>query len=212
MAVLHRKLRRPAWLPGPMCLLPGRLRSGGPVLLRCKHSGFATKSGLTLHRCLHFQSLMVLRAASSLLTFAPSARSIREFLSAAFCGQMLLTEIFAIMNKTLFLSQTADGEAVDQPQGEARMREALGLRTDGSRMPASSHRPERVPDHGSNNPRRHRFVQEGEVPVEIMTFARSCGTRRGGPGNISRHRVDDNALAAEKMAREQAERAFHENI
>jgi hypothetical protein len=114
------------------------------------------------------------------------------------------------MNKTLFLSQTSDNDASDQPQGEARMREALGLRTDGSRMPISNHRPERVLDHGSNNPRRHRFVQEGEVPVEVMTLRDHAGRAANAPSNISRHRVDDNALATEKMAREQAERACHE--
>ena len=111
------------------------------------------------------------------------------------------------MSKTLFLSQTSDNDTVDQPQGEARMREALGLRTNGSRNPAGNHRPERILDHGSSNPRRHRFVQEGEVPVEVMTLRDHAGRA---PAGAPRHRVDDNALAAEKMAREQAERAFHE--
>jgi hypothetical protein len=114
------------------------------------------------------------------------------------------------MNKTLFLSQAPDNDGLDQPQGEARMREALGLRTDGSRAPTSNHRPDRILDHGSNNPRRHRFVQEGEVPVEIMTLREHAVRAPAGPGTIARHRVDDNAVAAEKIAREQAERAFHE--
>ena len=86
------------------------------------------------------------------------------------------------------------------------MREALGLRTDGTRVsPAAGHRPDRLPDHGTGNPRRHRFVQEGEVPVEIMTL-RDHGSRPGGAP--PRYRVDETALAAEKLAREQAERAY----
>ncbi len=115
------------------------------------------------------------------------------------------------MNKTLFLSQSSDQDPSDQPQGEARMREALGLRSDGTRMPSPhGHRPERQLDHATGSPRRHRFVQEGEVPVEVMTL-RDHNTRSpGGLGSIPRHRVDESAMAAERMAREQAERAFAE--
>ena len=84
------------------------------------------------------------------------------------------------------------------------MRAALGLRSDGSRMPAPSPaRSDRMPDHGS--PRRHRFVQEGEVPVEVLP-AREHGRGPFTPGN-GRARVDDSALMAERSAREQAERA-----
>jgi outer membrane biosynthesis protein TonB len=113
------------------------------------------------------------------------------------------------MNKTLFLSQSSDQDPSDQPQGEARMREALGLRSDGTRIPSShGHRPERQLDHGTGNPRRHRFVQEGEVPVEVMTLRDHSTRSPGGLGSAPRHRVDETALAAERMAREQAERAF----
>jgi hypothetical protein len=106
------------------------------------------------------------------------------------------------MNKTLFL-QSSDSETGDQPQPEARMREALGLRTDGTRVTASpGHRPDRIIDHGGN-PRRHRFVQEGEVPVEVMSLP---GRGPAAP----RHRIDETALAAERLARDQAERAFHD--
>jgi hypothetical protein len=111
------------------------------------------------------------------------------------------------MNKTLFLSPNPDQDPTDQPQPEARMREALGLRTDGTRVaPTPGHRPDRLLDHGAGSPRRHRFVQEGEVPVEVMTL-REHGGRNGAP---SRFRVDETALAAERLAREQAERAFAE--
>jgi hypothetical protein len=115
------------------------------------------------------------------------------------------------MNKTLFLSPSSDQDSSDQPQGEARMREALGLRTDGTRVtPTVTHRPERQMDHGGGNPRRHRFVQEGEVPVEVMSLRDHSSRAANGAGSSTRHRVDENALAAERLAREQAERAFAE--
>lgn len=116
------------------------------------------------------------------------------------------------MNKTLFLSPNLDQDATDQPQGEARMREALGLRTDGTRVTPSGggHRPERQADHGPGNARRHRFVQEGEVPVEVMTL-RDHGSRAvSGPSGMPRHRIDESALLAEKSARETAERTCAE--
>lgn len=108
------------------------------------------------------------------------------------------------MNK-LSLSAPADLDPSDQPQPEARMREALGLRSDGTRVTPVAHRPDRQPDFGSGPARRHRFVQEGEIPVEVATL-RDHAPR----GPTPRHRVDDAALAAEKLAREQAERAFSE--
>lgn len=92
------------------------------------------------------------------------------------------------------------------------MREALGLRTDGTRMtPIPNHRPERQGDHpGGGNPRRHRFVQEGEIPVEVVSLRDHSSRAAGGPAGAPRHRIDENALAAERLAREQAERAFAE--
>lgn len=89
------------------------------------------------------------------------------------------------------------------------MREALGLRTDGTRVtPTPGHRPERLLEHGNGNPRRHRFVQEGEVPVEVMTLRDHGSRASAGGGAAPRHRIDEAALAAERLAREQAERAY----
>jgi hypothetical protein len=115
------------------------------------------------------------------------------------------------MNKTVFLSASSEPDS-SEPQGEARMREALGLRIDGTRVtPVVAHRPERQMDHGSGgNPRRHRFVQEGEVPVEVMSLRDHSSRAASTPGGNTRHRVDENALAAERLARELAERAFSE--
>lgn len=108
------------------------------------------------------------------------------------------------MNKTLFLSATTDSDTADQPQPEARMRAALGLRSDGSRSPPRQQ--DRQMDHGAANPRRHRFVQEGEVPVEVMQPRdHTRGAFVPAPPRI---RVDETALAAERLARELAERAL----
>jgi hypothetical protein len=117
------------------------------------------------------------------------------------------------MNKTLFLSQPTDLDDTDQPQPEARMREALGLRSNGTRIaPAQSTRPDRAMDHGPGAPRRHRFVQEGEVPVEVMTLREHSG-RGATPAPGFRQRGEDPAaLAAERIAREHAERALAEAV
>ncbi len=114
------------------------------------------------------------------------------------------------MNKTLFLSQPTDIDDANQPQPEARMREALGLRSDGTRIPqAQTSRPERTMDHGPGAPRRHRFVQEGEVPVEVMSLREHSG--RSTPAFGVRQRGEDPAaLVAERAAREHAERALAE--
>ena len=85
------------------------------------------------------------------------------------------------------------------------------MRTDGTRMtPTPSHRIERAADHGGGNPRRHRFVQEGEVPVEVMSLRDHNGRTSSSPSAMPRHRVDEAAVAAERLAREQAERAYAE--
>ncbi len=115
------------------------------------------------------------------------------------------------MNKTLFLSQPTDIDDVNQPQPEARMREALGLRSDGTRIPPSqTNRPERTPDHGPGAPRRHRFVQEGEVPVEVMSLREHSGRGYTPAFGFRQRGEDPAALAAERTAREQAERALAE--
>ena len=89
------------------------------------------------------------------------------------------------------------------------MREALGLRSNGTRVaPAQTNRPDRAPDHSIGAPRRHRFVQEGEVPVEVMTL-REHGGRGAAPAAALRQRSEDPAiLTAERSAREHAERAL----
>lgn len=63
-------------------------------------------------------------------------------------------------------------------------------------------------DHSIGTPRRHRFVQEGEVPVEVMTLREHAG-RGATPAPGFRQRGEDPAaLAAERSAREHAERAL----
>ena len=48
------------------------------------------------------------------------------------------------------------------------------------------------------------------MPVEVMSLRDHSSRTGGGPGSTPRHRIDENALAAERLAREQAERAFTE--
>jgi hypothetical protein len=115
------------------------------------------------------------------------------------------------MNKTLFLSQPTDLDDTDQPQPEARMREALGLRSNGTRIPPSqNNRPDRTIDHSPGAPRRHRFVQEGEVPVEVMSLREHSGRGSTPAAGFRQRGEDPAALAAERTAREQAERALAE--
>jgi hypothetical protein len=115
------------------------------------------------------------------------------------------------MNRKPPLSQPTELSEVDLPQPEARMREALGLRNDGTRTPATpNNRPERALDHSSGTPRRHRFVQEGEVPVEVMTLGEHTDRSTLSTLGIRRRGGDVTALAAERNAREHAERALAE--
>ncbi len=106
-------------------------------------------------------------------------------------------------------SRAEDGEA----EAEARMRHALGLMTR-PRHGAHESPPERRVQqaHGSAGTRRHRFVQDGEVPVSVVR----AGGRREGPslGAGVMHRAGESPradeLAAERNAREQAERRLAE--
>lgn len=112
---------------------------------------------------------------------------------------------------------------------EARMRRALGLdgggkprtpdRQEPAQRPAERFVPGHTP-HGHNghahNGHKRRFVQDGEVPVTVVSG------RRDGPGDVTPHRgpstgaapsrveAAEAAVAQEASARQQAERALHD--
>ena len=88
--------------------------------------------------------------------------------------------------------------AMDDPQSaEARMRRALGL---SGPLPAqpTQQRPEQARA-------RHRFVQDGEVPVEIVTGSRAPDSAPGGLAAVLQA-----ALNGERTARADAERLLAE--
>lgn len=107
---------------------------------------------------------------------------------------------------------------------EARMRRALGLEGGGAfRAPERQEPAQRpaerfVPGHNGHghNGHKRRFVQDGEVPVTVVT------SRRDIPGEATLHRgpsvsaapsrleAAEAALSQETTARQQAERALHE--
>lgn len=107
---------------------------------------------------------------------------------------------------------------------EARMRRALGLAGEGKqRAPERQETPQRPAErfmqghngHGFNGHKR-RFVQDGEIPVTVVS------SRRDGPSEVTPHRgpsvsagpsrleAAEAALAHETAARQQAERALHD--
>lgn len=119
-------------------------------------------------------------------------------------------DVFGQPSSTLRLrdQDAADGrEADESTDAEARMRQALGLF--GTRGSAHSDRGHhdghggggRTPSGGAGT-RRHRFVQDGEVPVS-MVRPRAPQLRTGGAEN-DRH--GEEQLAAERQARLDAER------
>lgn len=91
------------------------------------------------------------------------------------------------------------------------MRQALGLR--GTPPPGPRGQPERngsparqrPPDSGAAH-RRHRFVQDGEVPVVHVSRRLESGEQ---PPQSSRINTLEAANQAERSARERAERALH---
>jgi len=85
---------------------------------------------------------------------------------------------------------------------EARMRHALGLREGPIQERAS---PRMQPDR-----RARRFVRDGEVPVVVVNGARDHGSEAPAVG--SRLAAAETAAAAERTARERAERALAEAL
>jgi chromosome segregation ATPase len=82
---------------------------------------------------------------------------------------------------------------------ESRMREALGVRD----RPTSTSAPQRKADQARQ---RHRFVQDGEVPV-VLNSRKELNTGSD-PGN--RLAAAESALDAERIARGRAERSLQE--
>ncbi|MBN9560505.1 MAG: hypothetical protein J0H14_07210 [Alphaproteobacteria bacterium] len=80
------------------------------------------------------------------------------------------------------------------------MRQALGLRGDQSNERLT---PRREPLRGP-----HRFVKDGEVPVEVLSPSREHGP--GGPAPVNRIAAAEAALRSERVARERAERSLRE--
>jgi hypothetical protein len=104
-----------------------------------------------------------------------------------------------------------DSERLDT--AEERMRHALGLRggaLPGPARPQSDRGPQqvrqRVPEAGTPH-RRHRFVQDGEVPV-VHVGRRPEGTGDPLPQGFNRLQAAEAAGQAERTGRERAERAL----
>jgi len=86
------------------------------------------------------------------------------------------------------------------PNEEDRMRQALGLRSNRlTEQPTPRREPLRGP---------HRFVKDGEVPVEVLSPSREQGP--GGPAPVNRIAAAEAALRSERVARERAERLLRE--
>lgn len=97
---------------------------------------------------------------------------------------------------------------------EANMRRALGMLGGAARQQQPSQARDRRPATPlSSTPRRHRFIQDGDVPVTVMRTradgaAEPSLAANGSP--VNRLETVQTALAAEHTARERAERALEE--
>ena len=106
---------------------------------------------------------------------------------------------------------------------EVKMREALGLgsrreppptRQQADPQRQNGHRP--TGDRSSSTSHRHRFVQDGEVPVVMVSHATGTGSLaapgRGGESRSPANRATVNAadLGAERAGRERAERGLQQ--
>lgn len=97
---------------------------------------------------------------------------------------------------------------------EANMRRALGMLGGAARQQQPSQARDRRPATPlSSTPRRHRFIQDGDVPVTVMrtrpdSAAEPSLAANGSP--VNRLETVQTALAAEHTARERAERALEE--
>ena len=117
-------------------------------------------------------------------------------------------------DEPLASSQNAPIDADRLDTAEERMRHALGLRGGAPSAPvrlppdrASQLPRHRVPEPGSPH-RRHRFVQDGEVPVvHVSRRAEATGDPLSQGSN--RLQAAEAAGQAERAGRERAERALH---
>lgn len=127
----------------------------------------------------------------------------------------------AIMDETLTDDDSrAAAPAENSPpldRTEARMRLALGLQTE-RQSPDSKQRPEqkrppsilRSPEPGLSN-RRHRFKQDGDVPVVLLHSRTSAaGDRTRSPDPANRIEAAEAAASAAQLARANAERLREE--
>src|ERR1700692_2628066 len=107
-------------------------------------------------------------------------------------------------------TQPSSPATPDRDSDELEMRRALGLGAASADRPAAFARtPE---NHSSDRPKR-RFVSDGEVPVVVVQGRREFGNRTTAPAITSPvNRLDaaQAALAAEREAREAAERSLSE--
>ena len=108
-------------------------------------------------------------------------------------------------------------DSAHSDHAEARMRLALGLQTEKQspdpkqrpeqRRPASMHR---APEPGPSN-RRHRFVQDGDVPVVLRHSPMSpAGYATRSPKPVNRVEAAEAAANAAQLARAKAERHLEE--
>lgn len=113
--------------------------------------------------------------------------------------------------------ETEDAPGGETDEAEARMRAALGLfgrNTTGHHAPQDNHHAhaDRRPAAATTGARRHRFVQDGEVPVSVVRGPRRehaphVTAGRATPAESDRLAED---VAHERAAREQAERRLAE--
>ena len=113
----------------------------------------------------------------------------------------------------------ADVPDIASAEDEERMRRALGLASDRN-GPAGPSRPEQSlakpsahpPVRGSSATRpRHRFVQDGEVPVDLVARQRPQEADLSAAASTSRGAIEA-ALLQERAARERAERSLQEAL
>jgi hypothetical protein len=109
------------------------------------------------------------------------------------------------------VSAAGTGEADSEDQAEARMRQALGLfgqRSSGHSEHTPTERRQGGGGHMQVGARRHRFVQDGEVPVSVVRGRRdqqAASLAPALPRPEGRDRVLDEQ-SADRAAREAAER------
>ncbi len=116
-------------------------------------------------------------------------------------------------------TKTSPADVPDIASAEERMRRALGLANDRagrSGQPRPEHSPPKpsahLPIRGPSAPRpRHRFVQDGDVPVALVGRQRPADADLSAAAPTSRGATEA-ALLQERAARERAERSLQEAL